>query len=112
MKNKKSRSMEQGKKNSLRAYLATILIVLFLISQHSLAAVGSTPNLAFEVNYAPSESDGPGNFNLNSDSHDFLFSFALLSSSAAPCNGTIGLVRAVSNSHVSIPGIRAPPFPY
>lgn len=111
MSNKKLNNIGQCNHKSLRVYFAPVLLGFLLISQFSLAAVSTTPNLSFEINYAPSESDGPESFNLNADPNDCLFTSASLLSSTLPCNGKITLVQVSSNTHVLIPCIRAPPFP-
>jgi len=112
MSNTELSNIRECNHNSLRVYFAPVLLGFLLIGQFHLGAISTTPNLSFEINYAQSESSVLENFNLNADLNDYLFTSASLLSRTLSCNGKITLIKVSSNTHVSIPCIRAPPFPY
>jgi hypothetical protein len=91
--------------------LAPALLGLLLIAQFSPAAASFTAKFSFEIGYVSFKSDGPENYSLDVDPPHLLPTSAISLPDNEPCLSKTGLAPARSDARVSIPAIRAPPYP-
>jgi hypothetical protein len=111
MSNLKLGNVEKGGTNSLKVALAPALLGLLLIAQFSPAAASFTAKFSLEIGYASFESDGAENYSPDVDPPHFLPASAISLPDNELCLGKIGLAPVRSDVRVSIPAIRAPPYP-